>query len=763
MRGTEFPVVKDIVLIGGGHAHVAVLRRFGMAPINGARITLISPEADTPYSGMLPGLIAGHYAFDDAHIDLGPLAQFAGARFFETAVERIDPAARLVYCKDGRPPVAYDILSINTGSTPVVSDDLNCARDIIPVKPVSQFLAKWRGLKERVLREPERQVGIVGAGAGGIELLLSMQYALEVEAGAATGQGPGRFHAFTRDHEILKTHGARVRDALGQALVQRGVTVHTNFDVTAVDADGVGDGERRVALDEVVWVTGAQPPAWFANSGLDVDDRGFMAVDKFLRSTSHAEIFGGGDAVSMVRDARPKSGVFAVRQGPVLAHNVRASVLGRRLRQYAAQRAFLSLISSGDKYAIASYAGWSVAGAWVWRWKDRIDRSFMRKFNELANMAERTERSERSVPTVADVPRQIAEAQMPDAMRCAGCGAKVGSAILTRALAQVDGMAHRGAEAPVQHGVVLGIGDDAAVIEAPPGQALVQTVDSFPAMIDDPFEFGQIAANHCLGDLYAMGATPHSALAVVSLPFAPDAKREADLVQLLAGAQRVLQAARCVIVGGHTSEASALTLGFSLNGFAEAGRLMRKAGLRGGLALILTKPIGSGAVFAAHGRGCAKGRWLRGAVANALVSSKAAAEVLRDHGAEAMTDVTGFGVAGHLGEMLAASGVGAALRLGQVALLEGAQEITRDGIVSSLYDSNLVWQEQIEADGALKQTAAYQLLFDPQTAGGLLAGVPLERAPAALEALQLAGYPAAAVIGETLPVGPSGWRLTVQA
>lgn len=743
MRRAEFPVVKDIVLLGGGHAHVSVLRNFGMFPIKGARITLISPEPDTPYSGMLPGLIAGHYTFDEAHIDLGPLARFAGARYLETEAIAVDPIAKLVHCADGRPPVPYDVLSVNSGSTPVFDAGLALEREVVPVKPVSGFLAKWPALKARVLAEPERRIGIVGAGAGGVELLLSMQHALAAEADKQAGYGPGAFHVFTRDEVVLETHGERVRDALGRALTQRHVTVHTGFDVKRTDAAGVSDGVREVALDEVIWVTGAEPPKWFAANGFDVDDRGFLSVDAWLRSTSHPDVFGAGDAVSMAHDPRPKSGVFAVRQGPVLARNLRAVVLDQPLQRYRAQRAFLSLISTGDRNAIASYAGWSVEGAWVWRWKDHIDRTFMRRFNELPEMSDKPETT---MPVVADVPPEVAEAQAPDAMRCGGCGAKVGSAILQRALAQVSGLAGRDGG----DGIVLGVGDDAAAIEVPAGRLLVQTIDSFPAMIDDPFVFGRIAANHCLGDIFAMGARPHSALVSVSLPFAPDAKRETELVQLLAGAAEVFGEAGCPIIGGHTSEGIELTLGFSINGFAEPGKLLEKRDLQPGLALILTKPIGSGALFAAHGRGVARGRWVSAAIANALHSSAAAADILRAHGTAAMTDVTGFGLLGHLGEMLVASNAAATVRLDDVPLLDGARTVTERGIQSSLHAANRVWRGDIDATGAVSGSAPFELLFDPQTAGGLLAGVPPERAEDAVAALRKAGYGNAAVIGETV-------------
>jgi len=756
MRSVDFPVVKDIVLIGGGLAHVSVLRNFGMYRINGLRLTLISAESDSPYSGMLPGLIAGHYTFDETHIDLGPLAKFANARFLETSVQHVDPEARLIYCTDGRPPVSYDLLSINTGSTPVFSDQLQLDRKVIPVKPVSSFLIEWDLLKQRVRDEPSRQLGIVGAGAGGIELLLSMQYALAKEVGTRPGEGPGTFHVFTRDNDILKTHGTRVRDAMRTALATRRVTIHTDFDVRKVDAAGISNGDQTVEMDDIIWVTGAEPPQWFSESNLEVDSRGFISVDTMLRSTSHPDVFCVGDSASMTNDPRPKSGVFAVRQGPVLARNLRAQVLGRPLKRYTPQKVFLSLISTGDKYAIASYAGWSLKGKWVWRWKDQIDRAFMTKFNVLPRMntARKT-----TIPTVADVPVEVAESQKPDAMRCGGCGAKVGSATLRQALAQIG--VGGTAKSSSNGRIVLSVGDDAAAIDVPDGKLLVQTIDSFPAMIDDPYLFGKITANHCLGDIYAMGAVPHSALAVVALPFAPDAKRAADLVQLLAGAEQVLSEAGCVIVGGHTGEAEQLTFGFSINGLASEDALALKNSLTPDQEIILTKPLGTGAIFAAHGRQKAKGRWVQQALRHASQSNALAADILRAHGAGAMTDVTGFGLAGHLGEMLEASGLAAQIRLGDVPLLPGAKTIVGQGIVSSLQRNNLVRRDQIDASDAVSSSPEFQLLFDPQTAGGLLAGVPATRTSEAVAALHEAGYAKATSIGITAKLETTAKRITL--
>src|SRR4051812_6655647 len=181
MQTSAHPVIKDLVLVGGGHSHVTVLKRFGMRPMPGVRLTMICREAHTPYSGMLPGLVAGHYTFDEAHIDLGPLCRFAGARFYHDEAIALDLDARSVQCR-GRPPVKYDILSINIGSTPRTSDVAGATGNVVPVKPINQFVAHSKAMIDRVLaRNNGVRIGVVGAGAGGVELLLAVQYRLRQE------------------------------------------------------------------------------------------------------------------------------------------------------------------------------------------------------------------------------------------------------------------------------------------------------------------------------------------------------------------------------------------------------------------------------------------------------------------------------------------------------------------------------------------------------------------------------------------------------
>ncbi len=732
-------VQQDLVLVGGGHSHVTVLKRFGMRPEPGVRLTLICRDTHAPYSGMLPGMIAGHYGFDDAHIDLGPLSRFASARFLHDEVIGIDRTNRRLLCR-GRPPVAYDVLAIDIGSAPLVRDVEGAAGAVVSVKPIDGFARKWTRMKERILAQPSRSViAVVGGGAGGVEILLALQHCLRCEL-LRIGRTDEHleYRLYTRDGEILPSHNRRVQRKFRRVLAERGVIVRPGSGVVRVEKNGrtrlIFDRGDPAEVDEALWVTTAGAQRWPGEGGLEVDEHGFIRVNDTLQSTNDPDVFASGDVAAVVGHPRPKAGVFAVRQGPPLEQNLRRRLRGESLRPFHPQRHFLSLVSTGDRYAVASRSFWSLEGGWVWRWKDWIDRRFMRKYNDLPEMEPHAEPASRND---AETLRTLSS----PAMRCAGCGSKVGSRVLERALARLSRTPHPD--------VIIGLDapDDAAVVRVPEGKVLVQSVDHFTAFVDDPFVFGRIAAVHALSDLHAMGAEPQSALALATVPYADEAKLEEDLVQLLAGALEALDESGAALVGGHTIEGPTLALGFAVSGFAHPEALSTKSGARPGEALVLTKPIGSGVLFAAHMRQRAKGRWIEAALASMSTSNRAAADILRRHAASAMTDVTGFGVLGHLLEMLRASGAGAEIDLGTVPAYDGALSLVEQGILSSLQPQNLHLRRAVRNPEIAADQPLFALLFDPQTSGGLLASVPETNAATAISELARAGYPAACQVG----------------
>ena len=366
---------QRILLVGGGHSHVEVLRRFALAPQADIELTLVSPAPTTPYSGMLPGTIAGHYTHAQASIALEPLAAWAGARFVRGEVVTLDLYTRTVQLASADFH-AFDLVSLDVGSSPAMTVP-GARAHTLGVKPVEPFLAAWEQMRSDAAAGIVSNIAVVGGGAGGVEVLLAMQYRLQQELGPAAP----RFALITDQPHILAQHAAGVRARMGRLLVARGVELHQDSAAIAVARGTViVTHGRRIASDRIVWATGAAPAGWLAASGLQCDGAGFVAVDDDLKSPTHPFVFAAGDCASQIGAPRPKSGVFAVRQGPALAANLRRAAHAEPLLPYRPQRDALALISTGDRHAIASRGPFVVEGDWVWRWKDAIDRRFVARY-----------------------------------------------------------------------------------------------------------------------------------------------------------------------------------------------------------------------------------------------------------------------------------------------------------------------------------------------------------------------------------------------
>jgi len=366
---------RRILLIGGGHSHLEVLRRFAQKPDPGIELTLVSPNALTPYSGMLPGLIAGHYTVADSHIDLPALSRWAQARFVCDRVVELDLYTRIARLAEGGIE-PFDLTSIDIGSAPDAS--VPGAREhAIGVKPVDRFTAAWAALQADAAAGRVRTIVVVGAGAGGVEALFAMQFRLTQ---TMAGEAP-RFALVTDQPHVLPEHATSVRKRLGKLLVARDVVLHTGSAAVAVEAGAVVTANgRHIAADRIIWATSASAAPWLAASSLDCDPRGFLRVNRHLQSVSDPFVFAAGDCATQDGEPRPKSGVFAVREGPPLAANLRHAARHEPLVAFTPQRRTLALITTGARHAVASWGPAAVDGEWVWRWKDRIDRRFCARY-----------------------------------------------------------------------------------------------------------------------------------------------------------------------------------------------------------------------------------------------------------------------------------------------------------------------------------------------------------------------------------------------
>jgi len=746
VRGMMSDRKRDLVLVGGGHAHVQVLRDFARNPPRRARLTLVVDTPIAVYSGMVPGFVAGQYRREDLEIDVLPLARRAGARVFLAPMTGLDMQRRRIRLA-GRPSIPFDVASLDVGSM-VAGFDLPGVRErALPTRPIGAFVQLVEEVATRAQPGPRGghplRLLIVGGGAGGVEIAFTLL--------ARLGRGGAEARA------TLLSGGSRILADYPESLVRRvlrrarasGIDVRNGVRAVAAEAGVLvcGDGARE-PFDLLVWVTGAVASRALAGIELPKDERGFLRTRSTLEVEGCDGLFATGDCAHLVDFPRTrKAGVYAVRQGPVLAANLKAALDGGRLGRYRPQSDFLTLLNMGDGTAIGGKWGVSFEGSWVMRLKDRIDRRFVRQFQVLDTRGAPAE-AFREPPS------------MSAAMLCGGCAAKLGQTALHRALSRLDPPRRDPA-------VVLGLEapDDAAAVVSPSGDVIVSSLDAFPAFTDDPYLVGQVGAVNAVSDLLAKGVAPRHALALVALPGGESPEQaEESLVQVLSGARAALDSLGVTLLGGHTTTASDLLVGFSVDGIADPrGSLLRMSGLRPGDRLILTKRLGTGVLFHADGRGEARGPWIQAALASMLQPNLAAARVAREAGATAATDVTGFGLAGHLAEMLRASGVSAVLDVGALPALPGALELLARGLRSTSHAANERGGRNIVIGSDAVAHPKLPLLFDPQTSGGLVFGVPAERAAFALERLRAAGDDAAAIIGSVAPGRADGSRIEVRA
>ena len=718
-----------------------VLRRWMMSPLPGVRLTLVLDRPEAVYSGMVPGFVAGDYQASELEIDCVPLARRAGARLVLAAATGLDPVGRRLELED-RPAIAYDVLSFDVGSMVRGSELPGVREHALATRPIRRFVDALDDFLA-VGAAPLRRLAVVGEGAAGVELTFTLQARL-----AARGATP-KIQLIGSGSEILPGAPRSMRRRAERLLATRGIEVLLGATVEQVSASGlVLAGGEALAFDRVVWATGAAPVPLLDGVPLERDAAGLLRVRETLQSVGRDDVFAVGDCASL--DAHPwvpRAGVYAVRQGPVLDANLRARLEGRALRRYRPQRDFLSLLNLGERRALGGKWGVSFDGRAVYRLKDWIDRRFTRRFQVLASDG-------------SDAPEfPSPESMGMEEMACGGCAAKVGAGGLDRALSRLD-------PAPPDASVRIGLGEreDAAAVETPAGDVVLATIDGFRGFTDDPWLVGRVAAQNAASDDDATGGRARHALAWITVPD----ERHADetLFQVMAGVRRELDLRGISLVGGHSTVGPELMVGLVVLGELRAEEApLAKSGLRPGDRLVLTKALGTGVLLAADMQGRASGAQLRAVHTSMLRGNDTAARIAREHGASAVTDVSGFGLAVHLGEMLGASDVGAWIDLAAVPSLSGAREALARGLRSTFHPQNAaaaaaIWDRDPALDAAAPEVA---LLLDPQTSGGLLIGVAPDRERPLVEALRAGGDPAAAGIGAVCSSDPAGARLRLKS
>ena len=771
------PLRCHLVLAGGGHSHALLLRRWLMRPqLRPAQtlVTLVSRHSTALYSGTVPALVAGLVQRSECGIDLRRLCGLAGVAFVRAEITGLDPRARQLQLR-GRPALRFDRLSLDVGAVtaggagrgleglagPGVSAFGGAGQ---PVKPLEPFLAWLAGLSRGDL------VRIRGGGAAAVELALALK-ARGLEPQLLL-RGPG-LHL-----------GSAAANRIGERLLAEAAIALQRQLPAAAAAD--------------LACTGSRAPQWLAAAGLPVDGAsGRVLTEASLQVRAWPGLFAVGDCGLIAAAPRPASGVWAVRATPLLADNLQRSIEhpDQPLRPWRPQRWALQVLGDGgaagagglQPAAPRAVAFWGPLALgpsrWLWRWKVSIDRRFLERFAALAPLD-------------------------PTAMACRGCAAKLGAAPLEAALARLEAMAavegvaadlaaDPAAAAAAMAAQTVAWAGELAAAEGPParprpappaedaalvataadGSLLLQSVDGFPALVADPWLNARLTTLHACGDLWASGAAVDSVQALVTVPEAEAPLQEELLLQTLAGVRSVLDPLGARLIGGHSLEGrdgAGLALALTVNGrCTPAGPAPAKPWPKGPLgpgdALLLCGPLGSGVLFAAAMAAAARPEWIDQALDRMQRSQAPLVELLACHGCRACTDITGFGLLGHLWEMLAADRAVGEM-LGEVqgeVLVEldaaaipafgGALALLEQGWASSLAPANAralaLLEGPVRLLGPGPGSALQGLLIDPQTCGPLLAVLPAGRAGDALVAARRAGFTEAAVIGRVAGLG----------
>ena len=705
---------RHVVLLGVGHTNAHVLRMWRMHAPPDTDLTCISNFPVVTYSGMLPAVLAGQFPKEAMEIDLVRLCESASARLITDPVIGIDHARRELRFEN-RPNVPFDFLSIGIGSVPTLGDVEIQGDQLIRIKPMQTFLDRMRTAIESAVANSNREnlkVVVVGSGVAGIEVAFCLPPFL-----ATVTDRRCDLKVMTRSETVVPDLEPRTRRFVSAELERRGITVSVNSEVKQILPNSIVlHDSTQVEADLVIWATGAAPPPLLAQLGLAVNSRGFLETKATLESTSAGGVFAVGDTGSIRDVSLPKAGVFAVRQSPVLWENLHRYLDGKPLQEYRPQRSFMKLINLGDGRAVGQWKRLTFSGRWVLWLKHHIDSGFMEMFRVEPGMSMGTGDS-----AEADELQQ----------QCRGCGCKLDADVLASALNIAEG-AHY---------------EDAAEIASTEQGSLIASTDFFSSPFQDPFLAGRIAALHSASDVIASAGIPSSALANVVLPPGDANSQRRALADLLEGARQEFSAMGASLVGGHTIVGPRMELGFTVIGISAGRELMRKGNLRVGDHLYLTRPLGTGVLLAAHMRCECRAADYMELVATMLQRQSAWAKVTSDCGITAGTDITGFGLAGHLLEMLEASHVSAVLRLDAVPALPGVIESLSDGIRSTLAPANRRVESMIEADDLNRKRPEYELLFDPQTCGGLLLGVPEGAKTRMLQEANRSGLPVPVLIG----------------
>jgi len=697
----EIPITNDLVLIGGGHSHLSVLMKLSKRPINGNRITLITNEIDTPYSGMIPGYIEGIYSWRDSHIDLYRLCLKLNVRFIHAEVERVSAHEKEIYFKD-RPKIKFDVLSINTGIQSNNREIKGAAKYCLPVKPISKlannFLNKITNFKS---------IAFIGGGAGSVELALAIKK---------------RFLNINQDIKITIITGKRgLLSTFPQKTKLTSLKTLEKFKIDIIEYKRVLEVKPKqiilsdksmLKIDKAILSTNSMTPKWLAKSDILLTKDNYILVNKSFQ-TNYKYVFASGDVIDFNNQNLKKAGVFAVRSGKPLAINIKQFILGKKLVEYKFNKNYLALIGTSKRSAIATKYNLTFNSRFFFYLKKYIDQNFIKKFSDFKIRKKFTLEALKTDVLNIFVKHKEKITDENDIMQCKGCAAKVPLNALKQALPKD----------------IVSTSEDAVSVPGHP--ELYQTVDMISSIITDPFLLGKIAANHSISDMVSVNSKITSAMMILQLPLSKTEINSRDLEQVLLGANEIFKTIDCPLIGGHTmiGKDKDPIIGFSILGQKQKKiKIMKnRRKIKTKDLLILTEKIGSGLIFAGINNYLIDSHFQTDVIKQMIKGNLNFGKISNHLNILSMTDITGFGLANHLLNLIKRdnSKTGLTIYPNKIPLFQGVNECLNKDIKSSLFKSNY---DIAQKDIIYKRDKSKldNILYDPQTVGGIAFIIPQE-------------------------------------
>ncbi|MDC1022998.1 selenide, water dikinase SelD [Alphaproteobacteria bacterium] len=701
IENEEKPITNDLILVGGGHSHLILIMQFSKKIIEGTRITLISNEIDIPYSGMIPGFIEGTYSWRDSHIDLYKLASRLNIRFIHSKVIKISSQNKEVHFNN-RPAIKFDILSINSGIQSNYNNIKGAKKYCVPVKPISRLANNFFGeIKDT------NAIAFIGGGAGSVELALALRKRY------ITDKPHLKITIITGKNGLLSSFPKQLKQTSKNTLKEFSINIIENTEVIEVKHNKIIMSDEKILyIDKCILSTNAMAPDWLKDTDIKLNNKGFIVVNNAFQ-TNNDFIFAAGDIVDFDNQNFKKAGVYAVRSGKPLAQSIKSYIKNKVGKNYKFSKNYLALIGLSNGYTIGTKYNFSYSSRFNSFLKKYIDQRFINKFNKLNYMKNKNMLNiiNESIPFLKILSQKNSNEINP--MQCRGCGAKVPFAALKNTLAKN----------------ITATSDDASSILNYPN--LFHTIDMINAIISDPYLLGKIAANHSLSDIIAVKSNPISALMILQLPLSRPNINSRDLEQVSLGAKEIFDKHNCPINGGHTmiGKDNDPVIGFTITGESKytKNKNYDNYKLKNNDVLVLTEKIGSGIIFAGINNNMIDSHYQNDVISQMTIGNFLFSSISQDLNILSMTDITGFGLANHLLNLIKRDNNKSGLTIfpQKIPIFSGVKEAIDRNVKSSLFQSNY--------DTAIKhiiygreKLLIDEILYDPQTVGGLAFVIPKE-------------------------------------